>query len=201
MTEEDTTSSQTPPKKTGKKRTTPLDREKRRAKVLQFMEGGITARRTIGELLGVSCSTVQEDINFLLKELREQNLVSFADQTALALQRLEVAITAIWPKVLKGDYEAIDRLLLIMKRESDTTGMDGFKRDRQDLADKAGRYHPNDKQLPNMVDNSINVNLGSGDELGDIFAHIRNLPPDQALTYLANMKAILENTPSNDAND
>lgn len=47
----------------------------------------------------------------------------------MELARLDVALRAIWPKILQGDLWAIDRLIAIQNRRARYLGLDDFQQD------------------------------------------------------------------------
>ncbi len=47
----------------------------------------------------------------------------------MELERLDIALRAIWPKILQGDLWAIDRLVMIQNRRARYLGLDDFQQD------------------------------------------------------------------------
>jgi len=185
---------ETNPTEKKRRNPTPIDVELRREKVLQLMEGGLTARRSIAKDLKCSPSTIQNDINALRKEIRRDNVIAFMDHIAMEADRLDYALTAIFTKVASGDLDAINTMLAIQKRKSALFGWDGFIRDRMDMRDGAGIY----KQQGNGgddIDEHSHLSLGDMPvELRVAFHEIANMPPDELEAYITNMKLIDERT-------
>lgn len=177
---------------------TPIDVEMRREKVLQLMEGGLTARRAIAKALKCSPSTIQNDIRALRKEIRNDNVIAFMDQIALEAGRLDYALTAIFPKVAAGDLDAINVMLAIQKRKASLFGWDGFVRDRMDMKDGAGIYH---KPAPNPSDELADAAISNmSPDLRAAFNEIVNMPIDELNAYIANLKFLDDGTTIIDAN-
>jgi len=186
-------------KKKGHKPSLPEEIFLRRDKVLQFMIGGITNRRTIADLLvpKVSPATVQSDIAALRQQLRTDNVTTMTNYSAMAIEQSNTIITALHPKVLRGDEEAIKVALDAMRYQADIIGLNGFLRDRQDKKDKAGKYVPREEVIAN--NNSVNLNIGSvPPEFQSTVAAILAMSPEAVARYNENAAAVFQNTPQND---
>jgi len=166
----------------------PEEIEIRRGKLLQYMIGGITNRRILAEFLKVSPMTIQNDIKALRTQLRQDNLTTFENYSAMHLEQANTALTAIHPEVLRGNLDAIDRLISLMKHQADVIGLNGFMRDRQDKKDGAGDYK--EKKDPTPI-NTTNLNfVGSDTDVQVAISGMLQLPPDQLTSFLANIRAV-----------
>ena len=101
--------------------------EKRRAEIGLMWEAHMT-QQSIANRLGVSVGTVNRDIQILRARWRKTQ--EDATNTVMVddLHRIEVAIGAIWPQVLTGDYNAIDRLLALIRERAKLLGYEPPKR-------------------------------------------------------------------------
>lgn len=99
------------------------EREIRRKKVAANLLAGLNYR-AMAEALGVSLSTVAEDVKIILGRWRREQ-VGLVDQVMqLELVRLDRALNAIWEQVLAGDHRAITSMLKIMERRAKLLGLD-----------------------------------------------------------------------------
>lgn len=74
-----------------------------------------------GEKLYANKSNAWNAINRAIKAIPVESAVQVKD---LELQRLDVALMAIWPAVRRGDTFSIDRMLAIMNRRARYLGLD-----------------------------------------------------------------------------
>jgi transposase len=107
--------------------------ELRREKAMELKRDG-WSYRDIAKKLGVSVGTVHTDITDLLDEVNESAHELARKERAAQLDRLDIAIKAIMPKVKKGDGEAILRLERIEKRRADLLGLDAPTRVQTELS-------------------------------------------------------------------
>lgn len=99
-------------------------REERRKHVSANLLAGISYRQ-MAEALEVSIGTISNDVKIILGRWQREQIQNTAGWVALELQRLDRAAVAIWPDVLDGKLQAIDRLLKIMERRAKLLGLDG----------------------------------------------------------------------------
>lgn len=77
------------------------DRERiaeRRDKVFSLMRGGVVRRRALAQALHVAASTIQRDINAVLKELRAKTSLNAEAMRDLGVARCDGIIAALWPE-------------------------------------------------------------------------------------------------------
>lgn len=80
--------------------------------------------RQIARAVGVSVATAAKDASFVREEWRERRFTNTDTWMAEELARLDRAMQAIWPDVLKGKTFSIDRMLGIMDRRAKYLGLD-----------------------------------------------------------------------------
>ena len=110
-------------KRTKKQATAELVIEQRRADVVRLRVSGWGIVE-IAKHLEVSVGTVHSDLSAVLVRTREQANDSVKVERELSIARLEKAIRKIWPKVERGDLDAIDRLTRLEQRLAKLQGLD-----------------------------------------------------------------------------
>ena len=78
----------------------------------------------IGERIGVSKQAAFEMVSKALEETRALTAESADALRQIELQRLDALQTALWSDAIKGDVQAIDRVLKVMTRRAQLTGID-----------------------------------------------------------------------------
>src|SRR3990170_1545453 len=68
--------------------------------------------------------TVARYIAGALRDLRVISLQAASEYRQVHLERIQAAIGAIWPKVLRGQIDAINTLIRLLERESKLLGLD-----------------------------------------------------------------------------
>jgi hypothetical protein len=99
-----------------------LKREARREKVLGLRIEG-KSLRAIAEELGVSERTARRDLKYCLRRLAQQTAEHCEELRALILARLDCALERLWPGILEGRIDAIDRLLKVESQRADLVGV------------------------------------------------------------------------------
>jgi hypothetical protein len=117
-----------PAKKPRKKRTTKqkaaeMAIEQRREQTTKLRVAGWTVREIAGHLK-VGLATVQRDLDAVLARTRSTADGFVEQQKAISLERLDTAMKGIWPSVVTGDFDAVDRLVRIEQRRAKTLGFD-----------------------------------------------------------------------------
>lgn len=110
-------------KRTAKRVASQLAIEKRRESVTQLKLAAWTVRDIAGHLK-CSVGTVQSDIDAVFARTQESADDNIRRERALSLARLEVATKGIWPAVVNGNLDAVDRIVRIEKRRGETIGFD-----------------------------------------------------------------------------
>jgi hypothetical protein len=99
-----------------------LAREARREKVLGLRIEG-KSLRAITEELGISERTVCRDMQYCLNRMARQTAGHTEELRELILARLDCALERLWPGILEGRIEAIDRLLRVESQRADLVGV------------------------------------------------------------------------------
>jgi len=95
-------------------------------KAYQLRIAGLSYRK-IGEQLGINFQTAFNYVKETLDNLRRDCTELAETYRDMELVRLDEMQTAIYTKILKGDLNAIDRLLRVMERRSRLLGLDAPK--------------------------------------------------------------------------
>ena len=90
--------------------------------VVQYRQGGATFDAIAKKLGYADESGARAAFKRAMERMRDDALN--AEMRELHRQRLEVALTAIWPNVVKGDLEAIKVMLKILERDAKLYGID-----------------------------------------------------------------------------
>ena len=90
--------------------------------VVQYRQGGATFDAIARKLGYADESGARAAFKRAMERMRDDALN--AEMRELHRQRLEVALTAIWPDVVKGDLEAIKVMLKILERDAKLYGID-----------------------------------------------------------------------------
>ena len=101
-----------------------LTAAQRRSQALALRRQGETLKTIAGEL-GCGVTRVHQYVAAELQKLNEQAGEDARLMRKLEAERLDRATTGIWPKVIRGDLLAIDRLIKIMERRAKLFGLDG----------------------------------------------------------------------------
>lgn len=109
------------PKKAARKGAAAAAIELRRERALELRLSGHSIR-AIAKELGVCPQTAQNDVHAVLDRTIDRTNASAARYRELALQRLDAAVKAIWPKVEAGDCEAIRALARLETHRSKLEG-------------------------------------------------------------------------------
>ena len=101
------------------------DRKKRRGRALQMHLAGASYQQIVDALGYSSKSVAFKDVRSAMDDLGSPSADS--DQIKVGLARLDVALTAIWPKVRSGELGAVDRFLKIEDQRSKLLAAAGVK--------------------------------------------------------------------------
>lgn len=78
----------------------------------------------IAKHLGVSVAQVSSCVRAQLRELKSINDELFDEVRELELSRLDEILMALYPRALKADLSAVDRVLRLMERRAKYLGID-----------------------------------------------------------------------------
>lgn len=101
-------------------RSTNATRAQQQVRALNMKLGGATERE-IAEKLGVGKSTAHRYLADALAELKREPAELVIDQE---LRRLDKMLMALWPKAIRGEEKAIDRVLKLMDRRAKYYALD-----------------------------------------------------------------------------
>jgi hypothetical protein len=90
--------------------------------VVQYRQGGATFDQIAKRLNYADESGARAAFKRAMERMRDDAIN--AEMRELHRQRLEVALTAIWPNVVQGDLEAIKVMLKILERDAKLYGID-----------------------------------------------------------------------------
>jgi hypothetical protein len=96
----------------------------RRKAIAKMRLEGVQDGKEIANRLGVSSSTVCRDLKKLDQQFIREASQDIAQHKALDLRRIEAAIGAIWPNVLKGNVQASRALVDLLNRKAKLLGLD-----------------------------------------------------------------------------
>lgn len=99
------------------------EQEARRIQAMSLRLAGLTYGQ-IGERLHIGAEAARM---LVMRTLKEAEQAQVAEMRELENQRLDRMQASIWPKVLEGDLQAIDRALRISARRSAVNGLDAPK--------------------------------------------------------------------------
>lgn len=98
-------------------------RETRQRDVYAYRLRGLTIRQ-IADQLDVPYSTVGRDLTTVMAAVRKETVDAAGSVRDLEVARLDMMLSALWPKALKGETLVIDRVLRIMERRAALLGLD-----------------------------------------------------------------------------
>ena len=99
-----------------------LAAQRRQAALFARMGGKTYAQ--IADELGISIERASQLVEEALKAIKQETAEQAAKLKEIELARLDRLLAAIWPQTMKGDVQAIDRALKIMKRRAELLGLD-----------------------------------------------------------------------------
>lgn len=111
-------------KKVGaKQKAKELEIEIRREKVAKLKLAGISLRQ-IAQELGCALGTVHSDLEAVLARTVDTADEHIRMERDVSLGRCEVALRAIWPRICRGDVEAINAFVRLDQRRAKLLGLD-----------------------------------------------------------------------------
>jgi hypothetical protein len=114
-----------------------LEISKRRHQALQMRIAGVSPT-LIAERLGYSSpQAASTDVTRALQKAAKQEQMAAEHLLHLELDRLDRMMAAVWPKVLKGEVNAVETCLKIINKRSSLLGLDLINRNGAADADMA----------------------------------------------------------------
>ena len=95
----------------------------RRLRALELRKSGHTYEQ-IADDLGINVSAAYRHVVLALQAIREKTNEAADEVRTLEITRIDTMIGVLWPRVLKGDYLAMDRVIKLMERRSKMLGLD-----------------------------------------------------------------------------
>lgn len=78
----------------------------------------------IADDLGINVSAAYRHVVLALQAIREKTNEAAEEVRTLEITRIDAMIGILWPRVTKGDYLAMDRVIKLMERRSKLLGLD-----------------------------------------------------------------------------
>jgi transposase-like protein len=132
--------------------------------VVQYRQGGATFEQIAQKLGYADHSGARQAFKRAMERMRDDALN--AEIRELHRQRLEVALTAIWPKVVKGELSAIKVMLSILERDAKLYGIDMPVRTELEVTSYDGNLL---REGTRKIIQVIREVSGSPDSLGERF--------------------------------
>jgi len=126
-------------------------RYKRRAQVAQLYLAGSTYRE-IADAIGVSHTTVKNDVNWLLDEWRKEGVAKVDEAMMRDVTRTDQLITALWHHAIAGNVEAIKMVQSIIDSRAKMIGYAGLPRKLFDM----------ENDMPDEPGVNVNIHTGNG---------------------------------------
>lgn len=99
-----------------------IDKTARQASVAGLMLSGVRDQKQIANLLNVNQSTISRDIKAIEAEWKRQTMIDLDEAKSIDLMRIDEAIRVVMPQVRKGNLQAVDRLVALVRRRADIYG-------------------------------------------------------------------------------
>jgi hypothetical protein len=97
--------------------------QSRRIQAFELRKCG-ASYRDIGRALGVSEAQAHRDITERLRQLEKVEEQSAKQLRCLELARLDVCISALWPRIQSGDTAAVHAFIRVSERRAALVGLD-----------------------------------------------------------------------------
>ena len=130
--------------------------------VVQYRQGGATFEQIAMKLGYADHSGARQAFKRAMERMRDDALNN--EMRELHRQRLEVALTAIWPDVVKGDLEAIKVMLKILERDAKLYGIDAPVKTEVEVTSYDGNLL---RQRTREIVRAIREVTGSPDSVGE----------------------------------
>ena len=100
-----------------------LTSAQRRIQALELRKAGYTYEQ-IGAALGITDTMAHKHVVKALGIINEKLSEATEELRTLEVHRIDAMIVVLWPRVLRGDYQAIDRVVKLMERRAKLLGLD-----------------------------------------------------------------------------
>ncbi|MEV0313540.1 hypothetical protein [Nonomuraea fuscirosea] len=139
-----------------------LARHERRYQALQMRIAGVS-NAVIAQRLGYSSpQLVSKDITTALKKAAKQEAMAAEELLNLEINRLDRMMASVWPRVLKGEVNAVEAALKIVNKRASLLGLDLINRNGaadNDMASLLGNMLLQLQQRHNVPDSDTDVIL------------------------------------------
>ncbi|MER7363292.1 hypothetical protein [Nonomuraea wenchangensis] len=139
-----------------------LARHERRYQALQMRIAGVS-NAVIAQRLGYSSpQLVSKDITTALKKAAKQEAMAAEELLHLEINRLDRMMASVWPRVLKGEVNAVEAALKIVNKRASLLGLDLINRNGaadNDMASLLGNMLLQLQQRHNVPDPDTDVIL------------------------------------------
>ncbi|GAA1628352.1 hypothetical protein GCM10009733_026370 [Nonomuraea maheshkhaliensis] len=139
-----------------------LARHERRYQALQMRIAGVS-NAVIAQRLGYSSpQLVSKDITTALKKAAKQEAMAAEELLTLEINRLDRMMASVWPRVLKGEVNAVEAALKIVNKRASLLGLDLINRNGaadNDMASLLGNMLLQLQQRHNVPDPETDVIL------------------------------------------
>jgi hypothetical protein len=139
-----------------------LARHERRYQALQMRIAGVS-NAVIAQRLGYSSpQLVSKDITTALKKAAKQEAMAAEELLNLEINRLDRMMASVWPRVLKGEVNAVEAALKIVNKRASLLGLDLINRNGaadNDMASLLGNMLLQLQQRHNVPDPDTDVIL------------------------------------------
>lgn len=139
-----------------------LARHERRYQALQMRIAGVS-NAVIAQRLGYSSpQLVSKDVTTALKKAAKQEAMAAEELLNLEINRLDRMMASVWPRVLKGEINAVEAALKIVNKRASLLGLDLINRNGaadNDMASLLGNMLLQLQQRHNVPDPDTDVIL------------------------------------------
>ncbi|MEV6154931.1 hypothetical protein AB0L53_31780 [Nonomuraea sp. NPDC052129] len=139
-----------------------LARHERRYQALQMRIAGVS-NAVIAQRLGYSSpQLVSKDVTTALKRAAKQEAMAAEELLHLEINRLDRMMASVWPRVIKGEVNAVEAALKIVNKRASLLGLDLINRNGaadNDMASLLGNMLIQLQQRHNVPDPDTDVIL------------------------------------------
>lgn len=109
----------------------------------------------IGKELGVSRQRAHQYVKEELEKLAEMTQGSIIALRQRSIERIDRMVLSLWSKAIKGDFQAIDRVVKLMEQEAKLLGLHAPQKIAPTTPDGESEYQPRAGMTPEERDARI----------------------------------------------